>query len=49
MSLKHKLAHKEPDTVRLAYNRAEYMEERRQLVQKWANYLLIFQILLNNI
>ena len=33
------LAHKEPDTVRLAYNRAEYMEERRQLMQKWANYL----------
>ena len=32
-------AHKEPDTVRLAYNRAEYMEERRQLMQKWANYL----------
>ncbi len=33
------LAHKEPDTVRLAYNRAEYMEERRQVMQKWANYL----------
>lgn len=33
------LAHNEPDTVRLAYNRAEYMEERRQLTQKWANYL----------
>jgi len=33
------LARKEPDTVRLAYNRAEYMEERRQLMQKWANYL----------
>ncbi len=33
------LAHKEPDTVRLAYNRAEYMEERLQPMQKWANYL----------
>lgn len=33
------LAHKEPDTVRRAYNRAEYMDERRQLMQKWANYL----------
>lgn len=33
------LAHKEPDTVRLAYNRAEYIEERRQLMQKWSNYL----------
>lgn len=33
------LAHKEPDSVRLAYNRAEYMEERRKLMQKWAIYL----------
>ena len=33
------LAHKEPDTVRLAYNRAQYMEERRQLMEKWADYL----------
>lgn len=33
------LAHKEPDTVRLAYNRAEYMEERRALMQSWADYL----------
>ena len=33
------LAHKEPDAVRLAYNRAEYMEERRHLVQAWADYL----------
>jgi integrase len=33
------LAHKEPDTVRLAYNRAEYMEERRTLMQSWADYL----------
>ncbi|MBD5416841.1 MAG: tyrosine-type recombinase/integrase [Desulfovibrio sp.] len=33
------LAHKEPDTVRLAYNRAEYMEERRQLMQRWSDYL----------
>ena len=33
------LAHKEPDAVRLAYNRAEYMDERRQLMQRWANYL----------
>lgn len=33
------LAHKEPDTVRLAYNRAEYMKERRALMQSWADYL----------
>ena len=33
------LAHKEPDAVRLAYNRAEYMDERRTLMQSWADYL----------
>jgi len=33
------LAHKDSDAVRLAYNRAEYMEERRRLMQSWANYL----------
>ena len=33
------LAHKEPDAVRLAYNRAEYMDERRHLMQSWADYL----------
>ena len=33
------LAHKEPDAVRLAYNRAEYTEERRALMQSWADYL----------
>ena len=33
------LAHKEPDSVRLAYNRAEYMEERRKLMQRWSDYL----------
>lgn len=33
------LAHKEPDAVRLAYNRAEYTEERRKLMQEWADYL----------
>lgn len=33
------LAHKEPDAVRLAYNRAEYTDERRKLMQEWADYL----------
>jgi integrase len=33
------LAHKEPDAVRLAYNRAQYMEERRKMMQEWADYL----------
>lgn len=33
------LAHKDADAIRLAYNRAEYMEERRKLMQSWADYL----------
>jgi len=33
------LAHKEPDAVRLAYNRAEYMKERHNMMQEWADYL----------
>ena len=33
------LAHKEGDKVRAAYNRAQYMQERRQLMQDWADYL----------
>lgn len=36
------LAHKEPDTVRLAYNRAEYMDERCRLIRHgriiWMDY-----------
>ena len=37
--IESQLAHKEPDVVRLAYNRAEYMDERRKLMQLWADYL----------
>jgi len=33
------LAHKGADKIRAIYNRAQYMEERRQLMQAWANYL----------
>lgn len=33
------LAHVEKNKVKGAYNRAEYMEERRGLVQWWADYL----------
>lgn len=33
------LAHAGYDKIRAVYNRAEYMEERRQLMQDWADYL----------
>jgi integrase len=37
--IESQLAHKEPDAVRLAYNRAQYMEERRIMMQAWADWL----------
>lgn len=33
------LAHKGADRIRAVYNRAEYMNERRNLMQSWADYL----------
>lgn len=33
------LAHKGADRIRAIYNRAEYMKERRDLMQAWADYL----------
>ena len=33
------LAHKDPNTTRAAYNHAEYLEQRADMVQKWADYL----------
>ena len=33
------LAHQDRNAVRAAYNRAEYLEQRRELLQKWADWL----------
>ena len=33
------LAHKEPNAIRDAYNRAEYMAERRAMMNAWGDYL----------
>ena len=33
------LAHVEENRVRAAYNHARYLEERRELMQSWADYL----------
>ena len=33
------LAHMEPNEVRAAYNRAQRLEERRTMMQAWADYL----------
>ena len=33
------LSHKQKDEVRSAYNRAEYLEQKRELIQWYADYL----------
>lgn len=35
--IEHQLAHREPNKVRGAYNHAEYLPERRKMMQQWAN------------
>jgi integrase len=37
--IERQLAHKETDAVRAAYNRAEYLDERRTLMQWWSDWL----------
>jgi integrase len=37
--IERQLAHVERNKVRAAYNRASYLEERRQMMQQWADYL----------
>ncbi|BAK75833.1 prophage CP4-like integrase [Pseudogulbenkiania sp. NH8B] len=38
-AIERQLSHKEPNKVRAAYNRAKYLEERRKMLQCWADYL----------
>ena len=38
-AIERQLAHAERDQVRGAYNRAEYLAERRRMMQAWADYL----------
>jgi integrase len=35
--IERQLAHKEPNKIRSAYNRAEYLPERRAMMQQWAD------------
>lgn len=37
--IERQLAHAERNKVRAAYNRAQYMNERRKMMQAWADYL----------
>jgi integrase len=38
-AIERQLAHAERDGIRDAYNRAEYLTERRHMMQSWADYL----------
>lgn len=38
-AIERQLAHGERNTVRAAYNHAEYLPERRKMMQAWADYL----------
>ena len=37
--IERQLAHAERNKVRASYNQAEYLEERRQMMQAWADYI----------
>ncbi len=37
--IERQLAHKETDEVRAAYNRAEYLSQRREMMNWWSNWL----------
>ena len=37
--IERQLAHRERNKVRAAYNRAQYLKERREMMQWWGNYL----------
>lgn len=37
--IERQLAHQQRDKVRAAYNHADYLQERRKMMQWWANYL----------
>jgi integrase len=37
--IERQLAHQEQNAVRAAYNRAQYLAERRRMMQHWADYL----------
>lgn len=37
--IERQLAHKERNKVRAAYNRAQYLDERKRMMQQWADFL----------
>ncbi|AOI83270.1 hypothetical protein WI67_12865 [Burkholderia cepacia] len=45
--IERELAHSERDGVRAAYNHAEYLPERRKMMQWWGDYLARTSLLLS--
>jgi integrase len=37
--IEHQLAHKVPDNLGTAYNRTKFLEQRKAMMQQWADYL----------
>jgi len=37
--IEHQLAHAVPDTLGRAYNRTRFLDQRREMMQAWADYL----------
>lgn len=37
--IEHQLAHRVPDALGTAYNRTKFLAQRREMMQRWANYL----------
>ncbi|RMG35442.1 MAG: integrase, partial [Gammaproteobacteria bacterium] len=38
-AIEHQLSHKVPDILGTAYNRTKFLEQRREMMQAWADYL----------
>lgn len=46
-AIERQLCHMPKDQVRAAYNRAQYLEERRRMMQAWADYLDSLKVTFN--
>jgi integrase len=38
-AIERQLAHKEPNKIRAAYNHAEYMTERKEMMEWWGEFI----------
>ena len=37
--IEHQLAHRVPDSLGTAYNRTKFLKQRREMMQRWSDYL----------